>query len=141
MKKLYRHINKADLNAYELEQKRLSYYNLFYKDENRLLCNNIIEDYENNELEFGEDYYEDEDGEIIYRDFYQYYLIDYDTAKRLGEIGETIYYNSKLDIYFLAVSHFGTSWGYVLTDIKLEPSEWGEDYYDAYTETEEEDDE
>ena len=29
------------------------------------------------------------------------------------------YGNEKLDIYIWAVTHFGTSWDYVLTDIKL----------------------
>lgn len=127
-KKLYRYINGSDLNDYEKTNKRLSYYNLFYKDENRLLCNNIIEDYENNEIIYGEDYNEEEG---YYIDFYQYFLIDESTAERLGKIGEVIYYNNRLDIYFLAVSHFGTAWDYVLTDIRLEKQKDG-DYYEAY---------
>lgn len=32
---------------------------------------------------------------------------------------EMVFYNERLDIYVWAVTHFGTSWDYVLTDIKL----------------------
>ncbi len=32
---------------------------------------------------------------------------------------EIVFYNEKLDIYIWSVTHFGTSWDYVLTDIEL----------------------
>lgn len=34
-------------------------------------------------------------------------------------LDEYVIYNEKLDIYVWAITHFGTSWDYVLTDIKL----------------------
>lgn len=137
-KKTYRLIHKNDLNNYELENKRLSYANLLYKDEPLLLCNNIANDFDNLELVGGIDYIENEDGDIIeYIDIYQYYLIREDTARRLIEdTNEIIYYHNELDIYILGVSHFGTGWDYVLTDIKLKKAyEDNNDWYCAYIDT------
>jgi hypothetical protein len=30
-----------------------------------------------------------------------------------------VFYNEKLDIYVWGITHFGTAWDYVLTDIKI----------------------
>lgn len=128
---LYRYINEKDLNDYEKENNRLSYKNLFYNDDSLILCNNIANDFEELESLSGCDY--DENTEE-YTDIYQYYIIDDDTAKRLQEVGEIVYYHNRLDIYILGVSHFGTSWDYVLTDIKLVKDDDG--YYSAMYEKE-----
>ena len=125
---LYRYINEKDLTSYELENNRLSYKNLFYNDDSLILCNNIANDYEELELQSGFDY--DEDADI-----YQYYIINDDLAKRLIEIDEIVYYHNRLDIYVLGVTHWGTSWGYVLTDLKLVKNDDG--YYSAIYEKEE----
>lgn len=130
-KMFYKYINEKDLNSYEKENKRLSYYNLFYKDENRLLCNEIVKDFEDFELVYGNDYNEDED---YYEEIYQYYLIDEDTANRLGKLGEIIYYDNRLDVYVLGVTHFGTSWTYVLTDVKIKPLKDNKEMYEAFYE-------
>lgn len=127
--KLYRYINKKELNEYELNNERLSYKNLFYNDESMILCNNIVNDYEELELVNGTDYNEEEDTD---EDIYQYYIIDDSTAERLIEYTDKIiFYHNRLDIYVLGVTHFGTSWSYVLTDIKLERVEDTEDLYKA----------
>lgn len=122
----YRWIKENELNDYEKENKRLSYANLFYNDDNMILCNNIVNDYDNIELVNGTDYDED---------IYQYYIIDDSLANRLIEnTDEIIYYHNKLDIYILGVTHFGTSWDYVLTEFKLEKVEDTEDWYRAIKE-------
>lgn len=108
---LYRFIDKKDLNSYELENKRLSYKNLFYNDDSLILCNNIAKDY----LELQSGFNDDDE----YLEVYQYYIITDNLAKRLIEINEIVYYHEKLDIYVLGVTHFGTSWDYVLTNLKL----------------------
>ena len=128
---LYRYINEKDLNEYEKENKTLSYKNLFYNDDSLILCNNIVNDYDELELLSGVDYDEDTD---IYEDIYQYYIIDDDLAKRLQEIDEIVYYHNRLDIYILGVTHYGTSWGYILTNIKLIKDSDG--YYKAIYEKE-----
>ena len=113
----YRYIKENDLNEYEKENEKLSYKNLFYDDDALILCNNIINDYDDMELMNGNDYDEENDE---YLEIYQYYIIDDDLANRLiNYTDEIVYYNNRLDIYVLGVSHYGTSWGYVLTDFKL----------------------
>lgn len=92
-----------------------------------ILCNNIVNNYEDWELELGDDY-DEENGE--YLEFYQYFIVDYDSW-RLDQYKEylkdtkkesdiTIWYDNKLDIYILGVSHWGTSWRYVPTEIEVD---------------------
>ena len=91
-----------------------------------ILCNNIVKYYENWDLELGEDY-DEETGEYI--DIYQYYIVDFDNwrlEKYKEYLEETntpsdliLWYDNELDIYILGVSHWGTSWGYVPTEIKI----------------------
>lgn len=51
---------------------------------------------------------------------FQDYIISENGYKLLEELtDELVLYNEKLDVYVWAVTHFGTSWDYVLTDIKL----------------------
>lgn len=115
--KVFRYLKDEELSPEEKRTGYLSYRHLFYDDENCLLCNNIANDYENMELYSGSNYDEEYDE---YCDIYQYYLIDESKAERLAEFtDEIIYYNNNLDLYVLGVTHFGTSWDYVMTDIKL----------------------
>ena len=52
-----------------------------------------------------------------YYDFYQYFIVDGKGAEILEEAGETVWYNEYLDLYVWGVTHWGTSWDYVLTNI------------------------
>ena len=54
---------------------------------------------------------------------FQWYIVDDNGARILEEVGEIVYYNEELDMYLWGVTHFGTSWDYVLTDVKLELDE------------------
>lgn len=65
-----------------------------------------------------------EDWEIIAGEFrsmvFQDYIISEQGYKLLEELtDELVFYNEKLDIYVWAITHFGTSWDYVLTDVEL----------------------
>lgn len=51
-------------------------------------------------------------------EIYQYYIVDDNGANILKEINEIVFYNEELDMYVWGVTHWGTSWDYVLTDIK-----------------------
>ena len=51
-------------------------------------------------------------------EIFQYYIVDDNGAEILKEINEIVYYNEALDMYLWGVTHFGTAWSYVLTDIK-----------------------
>lgn len=56
-----------------------------------------------------------EQGEI-----FQYFIISDSGAEVLKNwTNEIVFYNEELDMYVWGVTHWGTSWDYVLTDIKL----------------------
>lgn len=91
-----------------------------------ILCNNILnvnDNYLNCQLECGND--EDVD-------FYQYFIVDIDNwrfeqyveyCKQANIKPLTVYYLDNLDIYVLAVDHYGTGWSCVPTEIKIERKE------------------
>lgn len=59
--------------------------------------------------------YEQEQPEI-----FQWYIVSRSGAEILERIEEIVYYNDELDLYLWGVTHWGTSWDYVLTNIKIE---------------------
>lgn len=68
------------------------------------------------------------DWEIVSGDFdsdpylqiYQDYIISESGYKFLEEFtDEIVWYNENLDIYVWSITHFGTSWDYVLTNVRL----------------------
>lgn len=98
-------------------------FNFLFTDS--ILCNNIINvDYDFIFNNFIDDYdYSEEE-------FYQYYLVEVDTW-RIGQYKDYIkennidtnihlFYSDILGCYICCVGHFGTSWDYVPTDIKIE---------------------
>lgn len=58
---------------------------------------------------------QDEDQEV-----YQWFIVDDWGARLLQDINEIVYYNEKLDMYLWGVTHYGTSWDYVLTNIAID---------------------
>lgn len=56
-------------------------------------------------------------------EIYQYYIVDDHGAEILKEFDEIVFYNEELDMYLWGVTHWGTSWDYVLTNIKIELDE------------------
>lgn len=52
---------------------------------------------------------------------FQWFIVD-DWGARLlqQETNEIVYYNETLDMYLWGVTHYGTSWDYVLTSIKID---------------------
>lgn len=62
----------------------------------------------------------DEETETYY-DIFQYYIISESGFEALQQFtDEIVYYNEELDMYVWGVTHCGTSWSYVLTDIAIE---------------------
>lgn len=51
---------------------------------------------------------------------FQWFIVSDLGARLLRDINEIVYYNEKLDMYLWAVTHYGTSWDYVLTNIKID---------------------
>lgn len=53
-------------------------------------------------------------------EIFQYFIISDNGAEILKDwTNEIVFYNEELDMYVWGVTHWGTSWDYVLTDIKL----------------------
>jgi hypothetical protein len=50
-------------------------------------------------------------------EIYQYYIVSDAGARTLEEINEIVFYNDVLDMYVWGVTHWGTSWDYVLTNV------------------------
>lgn len=50
-------------------------------------------------------------------EIFQFYIVSDSGADLLQEINEIVFYNSALDVYLWGVTHWGTSWDYVLTNI------------------------
>ena len=111
-----------NLSDEEKKYNKVSYKRLIDRISSRIwLFNNApkLSNYDFN-FEIGSDYDEEADE---YTEVYQYYLIDIEnyTLKKLQELNcddLIIAWSETLEEYVLMVTHFGTSWDYVLTDIE-----------------------
>ena len=106
------------VSEYGLANGYLDYLTLSKIVGDRVLNNYIYQEtgYENWQLESGEE--ENEDGYPY--DIYQYYIITASGAQFLEDYtDEIVFYNEDLDMYLWGITHFGTSWDYVLTDIPI----------------------
>ena len=117
-----------EISSYGVQHNRVDYRTLA-KCFDAVLCNDITKlfystingDYIEPELVNGSDYNEEDD---YYYDIHQYYIIDNAGYRILTELtNEIVYYIEKLDIAIWGVTHFGTGWDYVLTDIKINEEE------------------
>lgn len=131
-------LKSEKMGDYEKEQGYASYRTIverFIGD--IVLCNNIVNIDENigffesnikyyNEKgeEITEDEYLEDDNAYSEEDtpeFYQYYLCNVGEweKEQLQKMGIYLDYSNVLDCDVLCVDHWGTSWDYVLTDVKL----------------------
>lgn len=51
---------------------------------------------------------------------FQWFIVDDWGGRMLTDINEIVYYNETLDMYLWGVTHYGTSWDYVLTSIAID---------------------
>ncbi len=80
--------------------------------------------YDDNGNKITEDEYYENGGNEEYFDVYQMYIISESGANILKDYtDELVWYNNELDLYVWGVTHFGTSWDYVLTNVKIELGE------------------
>lgn len=103
-----------EVSDYGKENGYLDYQTLAEMLGDCILNNNILsENLEEWEIVNGEFDYE--------REIYQFYIItDYGFDILQDYTDEIVFYNERLDMYVWGVTHFGTSWDYVLTDVELE---------------------
>lgn len=125
---VYFYGNKA--SEYAIEKGYLDYATLS-RAFDAVLCNDITKlfystlcgEYTEPELVNGCEIYEDENGDEITCEIFQYYIISDNGAQILQRYtDELLYYIDSLDVYIWGVAHFGTSWDYILTDIKINTS-------------------
>lgn len=103
------------ISAYGVQNRRVDYRTLSQAFDS-VLNNNIVS-VGQWDLYCGKE--TDEDGEPY--EVYQYFIISKEGAEILrGWTDEIVYYNDELDMYLWCITHYGTSWDYVLTDIKIE---------------------
>lgn len=96
----------------ELEEKRDE-----LEEENENSPSQIIENEINKLNDQIEELESEQDNEP---EIFQYYIVDDWGGRLLQEINEIVFYNEKLDLYLWGVTHYGTSWDYVLTNIPIE---------------------
>lgn len=116
-----RRVFGVEVSSYGLEHGYLDYQALAGIVGDMVLNNTIhtagyLEDWE---LVSGQDYWEDGD-DIEYMDVYQEYIISesgYDFLSKYTD--EIVYYNEDLNVYLWGITHYGTAWSHVLTNIKL----------------------
>lgn len=65
-----------------------------------------------------------EEEENYWPEIYQYFIVDSNGAEILQECNEIVYYCETLDLYIWGVTHWGTSWDYVLTNIPCNTGEF-----------------
>ena len=124
----YKYFYGKEITPEEIENGYINYRTLASAFD-AILCNDITKlfystvngDYNEPELVNGSDYNEEYDE---YEDIYQYFIIDnngYDILTSCTD--EIIYYIPVLDVYVWGVTHFGTPWNGVNTDIKIDLKE------------------
>lgn len=92
-------------------------YRCLAKAFDAVLANDIITEtnYIVGEWEVVNGYENDEDYD---KEIFQYFIIDENGADILQEYtDEIVFYNDRLNMYVWGVTHWGTAWDYVLTDI------------------------
>lgn len=89
-------------------------------DDKKRLYSDLIDKADDKQNELQDDNAELEREQDEQPEIFQYYIVSdagADILKR--ETNEILFYNDELDMYIWGVTHYGTSWDYVLTDIKI----------------------
>ena len=133
MKKIY--LTEEKRNEEERRTGKASYCTLVERYfDNMVICNNLLENYFDeiiDNMEIGT-LYNEETGE--YDEVYQTFIVDtldeysLESLKELEESNDDdsiiLSYIPSLDLQVLLVTHWGTSWSYVNTNVKLTDNIW-----------------
>ena len=118
---------QEEINGLEEHWKSLEYALQVVKEESEAVdvkkeierIESVINSVRENITEFEERINELEEEQDCCPEIYQYYIVSDSGAEILKKIDEIVFYNEELDMYVWGVTHWGTSWDYVLTDIKI----------------------
>ena len=113
-------IEELEEKKYELEEEKEDLENLLEDDENNKNVAAKLENIENEIDNLNDQIEELESEQDDEPEVFQWYIVDDWGARLLQDINEIVYYNETLDMYLWGVTHYGTSWDYVLTDIKID---------------------
>lgn len=105
------------VSAYGQEHRRVD-YRTFAQAFDAVLNNDIIgilDDFE----QIGGFIADDEDEPEVF----QWFIVSDNAVSILAMNNEIVYYSEKADMYLWGVTHCGTSWAYVLTDIRWDDEE------------------
>lgn len=76
-----------------------------------------IEEEHNNVIEKIEELQEEKENQP---EIFQYFIVSDNGAEIIKQYtNDPLFYNEELDIYVWGITHYGTGWNYVLTDVKL----------------------
>lgn len=116
-----------DVSEMAREENRLDYASMVYwcTDGSMVRLNvspwKMAEDWERQYDDDENDDDENDDDEQEDEEVFQWFIIGNESARYfLKFTNELIYYSEELDMYLLGVDHFGTPWGGVMTEWKLE---------------------
>ena len=89
----------------------------FFDDDNKHDIDNLTDD----DLQLvKDDYYMDiiDDLDLwnYYDDIYQYFIIDDCSSDLFIELEYPVFYSNVLNVYVVGITHWGTSWNYILTN-------------------------
>lgn len=119
-----RYLKEEDvINGYLSEAKA---FDIFFND--MIMCNNYLQkNYENIEELISA--YDEENASYI--DEYQYFIVDIEfneeiTKKAVEKMGNTLYYDSELDLYLTGITDLGTSRRIAPTNIMVKSEEESE---------------
>ena len=91
---------------------------------NKNLIDKLIDKADDKQNELQDDNAELEREQDEQPEIFQYYIVSDSGADILKrETNEILFYNNELDMYIWGVTHWGTSWDYVLTDINIKKFE------------------
>lgn len=63
---------------------------------------------------------EEEQERLYNQEIFQYYIVSDQGAEMIKQYTEDpLFYNETLDMYVWGITHYGTAWSYVLTDVNL----------------------
>lgn len=120
-KNYYEYFFGNKVSDYGLKNGYVDYLTLS-KAFNHVINNEITSKTEDWEIVNGSEYDDETDS---YEEVFQWYIIPEYGAEILQRYtNEIVYYSDEFNMYIWGVTHFGTSWDYVLTDIKLKEKDY-----------------
>lgn len=106
----------------ELEEQKDELLDLYREEENEEKADAIMQQID--EIDEKIEELREEEESSYNQDIYQYYIVSDNGAYIIKEYtDDPLYYIEFLDVYVWGVTHWGTAWDYVLTDVILELDE------------------